>query len=265
MEGGRSPAVDPRETYISRTLDGFGDLMDCLLRSGLWKEHSMVSRSFTLAALGNLRLPSSSAIIQDINILYDARSASMAYFYFDFRDIDLDIDKRSRRNLLPSLLVQLSACSDAFCDVLSRLYEAHNDGARQPSDSALVHCLKEMLTLPDQAPVYLILDALDECPNTSGVPSSREQVLDLVKELVGLRLSSLHISVTSRPEVDIQDTLESLVSHSVSLHDESGQKKDIADYVRSVIHSNSVRALRRWRDADKDLVIKTLSERADGM
>src|SRR6266571_282566 len=111
MEGGRSPAVDPRETYISRTLDGFGDLMDCLLRSGLWKEHSMVSRSFTLAALGNLRLPSSSAIIQDINILYDARSASMAYFYFDFRDID----KRSRRNLLPSLLVQLSARSDTFC------------------------------------------------------------------------------------------------------------------------------------------------------
>jgi hypothetical protein len=67
-----------------------------------------------------------------------------------------------------------------------------------------------MLTLPDQGPVYLILDALDECPNTSGVPSSREQVLDLVKELVDLRLPSLHICVTSRPEVDIQDTLASL-------------------------------------------------------
>src|SRR6266702_6781658 len=172
MDGGRFPAVDPRETYVPLTLKGFGALMDCLLRSRLWKEHSMVSRSFTLAALGNLRLPSSSAIIQDVTTLYDARLASMAYFYFDFRNID----KRSRRNLLPSLLVQLSACSDAFCDVLSRLYEAHNDGARQPSDSALVHCLKEMLTLPDQAPVYLILDALDECPNTSGVPSSREQV-----------------------------------------------------------------------------------------
>ncbi len=221
----------------------------------------MVSRSFTLAALGNLRLPSSSAIIQDITTLYDAGSASMAYFYFDFRDID----KRSRRNLLPSLLVQLSARSDTFCDVLSRLYKAHDDGVRQPSDSALVHCLKEMLTLPDQAPVYLILDALDECPNTSGVPSSREQVLDLVKELVALRLPSLHICVTSRLEVDIQDTLGSLVSHSVSLHDESGQKEDIAEYVKSVVYSNSVRALRRWRDGDRDLVIKTLSERADGM
>jgi hypothetical protein len=221
----------------------------------------MVSRFFTLAALGNLRLPSSSAIIKDITTLYDARSTSLAYFYFDFRDID----KRSRRNLLPSLLVQLSALSDPFCDVLSRLYNAHGDGVRQPSDSALVDCLKEMLTLPDQAPVYLVLDALDECPNITGVPSSREQVLDLVKELAGLGLPSLRICVTSRPEVDIKDSLESIVSHSVSLHDESGQKEDIAEYVRSVVHSNSVRAQRRWREADKELVSNTLSEKANGM
>ena len=185
----------------------------------------------------------------------------MAYFYFDFRDID----KRSRRNLLSSLLIQLSARSDPFCDIFSHLYKAHDNGAHQPNDNALVHCLKEMLTLPDQTPVYLILDALDESPNTSGVPSSREQVLGLVQELVDLRLPSLHICVTSRPEVDIQDALGSLASHSISVHEESGQKKDIADYVRSVVHSNSVRAQRRWRDVDKDLVIKTLSERADGM
>ena len=185
----------------------------------------------------------------------------MAYFYFDFRDVD----KRSRRNLLPSLLIQLSARSDPFCDVLSRLYKAHDDGARQPNDSALMRCLKDMLTLPDQGPVYLILDALDECPKTSGVPSLREQVLDLVNELVDLRLPSLHICVTSRQEVDIKDALESVASHSVSLHDESGQKKDIATYVKSVVHAKSVREIRRWRDADKELVIRTLSEKADGM
>jgi hypothetical protein len=185
----------------------------------------------------------------------------MAYFYFDFRDAD----KRSRRNLIPSLLVQLSARSDPFCDILSRLYRVHDDGVRQPSDSSLMHCLKKMLTLPDQGPIYLILDALDECPSTSGVPSFREQVLDLVKELVDLHLPNLHICVTSRPEVDIHDTLDTVASHSVSLHDESGQKKDIAEYVVSVVNSNSARAIRRWRDADKDLVIRTLSEKADGM
>jgi hypothetical protein len=180
----------------------------------------------------------------------------MAYFYFDFRDDD----KRSCRNLLSSLLVQLSARSDPFCDILSRLYKA-----RHPSESALMRCLQDMLALPDQGPVYLIFDALDECPNTSGVPSFREQVLDLVKDLVDMRLPSLRICVTSRPEVDIKDALESLASHSVSLQDESGQQQDISKYVESVVHSNSAKAMRRWRDADKELVIKTLSERADGM
>ncbi|KAH9051145.1 hypothetical protein EDB83DRAFT_2316917 [Lactarius deliciosus] len=199
-----------------------------------------------------------STIIQKTTALYEARLASMAYFYFDFRDVD----KRSRRNLLPSLLVQLSTRSDPFCDVLSRLYKAHDDGARQPSDRALMGCLKEMLTLPDQGPVYLILDALDECPNTS---FAREQVLDFVRDLVDLRLPSLHICVTSRPEVDIQDAIGSVASHSISLHDQGGQKEDIAKYVESVVHSTSVRSIRRWRDVDKDLVIKTLSEGADGM
>jgi len=122
-----------------------------------------------------------------------------------------------------------------------------------------------MLSLPDQGPVYLIMDALDECPDTSDVPSAREQVLDLVKDLIGLRIPSLHICVTSRPEVDISDALESLASQGVSLQDESGQKKDIADYVRSVVYSGSGKFMKRWRQEDKEHVIETLSERADGM
>ena len=185
----------------------------------------------------------------------------MAYFYFDFRDVD----KQSRRNLLTSLLVQLSAHSNPRCDILSRLFDAHDKGARQPSDSALTQCLKEMLTLPKQKPVYLILDALDECPNTSEFPSTRRRVLDLVKELVGLRLPHLHICVTSRPEVDIRDTIEPLAFHSVSLHDESGQKKDITTYVRTVIYSDSGAAMSRWRLEEKELAIETLSDKADGM
>ena len=185
----------------------------------------------------------------------------MAYFYFDFRDID----KRSRRNLLRSLLIQLSAHSDPCCDILSHLYETHDNGARQPSDRALTRCLKEMLTLLNQGPVYLILDALDECPNTSEIPPTRKRVLDLVKDLVGFRLPNLHICVTSRPEVDIRDSIEPLAFHSVSLHDESGQKKDIIAYVRSVVYFDSGAAMGRWRVEEKELVIKTLSDRADGV
>jgi hypothetical protein len=121
-----------------------------------------------------------------------------------------------------------------------------------------------MLTFPDQCPIYLIMDALDESPNTSGIPSPREMVLQLLKELVDLFLPNLHICVTSRPEIDIRNVLEPLTSRRVSLHDQSGQKEDIAEYVRSVVYSDSEQIM-RWRTEDKEMVIKTLSERADGM
>jgi len=127
----------------------------------------------------------------------------------------------------------------------------------------MVECLKEMLRCLAEDPTYLILDALDECPVTSGNLSPRDEVLELVDELVGLHLPNLHICVTSRPELDIQAVLEPLTAHPVSLHDESGQKQDIADYVGSFVHSD--RRMKRWREEDKDLVISILSEKADGM
>jgi hypothetical protein len=185
----------------------------------------------------------------------------MAYFYFDFRDLD----KQHIRNLLPTLLIQLSTQSDPCRDILSRLYLAHNNGEKKPRVSVMTQCLIEMLTIFDQCPIYIILDALDECPNSSGIPSPREQVLELVKDLVNLRLHHLHICVTSRPEFDIRATLGPLALHSVSLHDQSGQKEDIVDYVNSVVYSDAETMMKRWREEDKKMVVESLSEKADGM
>ena len=191
--------------------------------------------------------------------LRNAGKASMAYFYFDFRDVD----KQKLHNLLPSLLIQLSARSDSCCDILSRLYSSHDRGVQKPSDRDMVECLKEMLALEAQRPTYIILDALDECPITSTIPSPREEVLEFVEELVGLHLPNVHICVTSRPEHDIQAVFERLTSHPVSLHDESGQQDDISNFVDSFVRSDQ--RMRRWREEDKDLVINTLSEKANGM
>ena len=183
----------------------------------------------------------------------------MAYFYFDFRDVD----KQKIQNLLPSLLTQLSARSDPCHDILSQLYFAHDRGERKPSDRAMVECLKDMLRFDAERPSFIILDALDECPITSSIPSPREEVLGLVDELVSLHLPNVHICVTSRPEYDIRVVLECLTEHPVSLHDESGQQEDISNFVTSFVHSNQ--RMRRWREEDKNLVIKVLTEKADGM
>jgi len=191
----------------------------------------------------------------------EAGQASLVYFYFDFRNVN----KQHLHDLIPSVLLQLSAHSHPHHDILSRLYKAHDSGKKQPRDVVLVNCLKQMFQLPDQPPIYLVMDALDECLDTSGIPSPRERVLQLVKELVELCLPNLHICVTSRPEVDIRDVLEPLTTLRVSLHDQRGQKQDILNYVQSIVYSDSERIMRRWKTEDKDLVIKMLSERADGM
>ena len=162
--------------------------------------------------------------------LCETGSAIMAYFYFDFKDLR----KQTCHDLLLSLLSQLSTDSSPCCNILHHVYKSHKDGAQQPSDDTLKECLKQMLTLPGQRPIYIVLDALDECPDCSGLPPPRSEVLQLVKELVDLRLRGLYICATSRPEVDIRAVLEPLAFRSVSLHDESGQKTDIADYVQNI-------------------------------
>ena len=57
--------------------------------------------------------------------------------------------------------------------------------------------------------------------------------------------------------------LDPLKPLQISLHDERGQKQDIIEYIRSIVHSD--RRMRRWRKEDQKLVIDTLSEKADGM
>jgi hypothetical protein len=208
-----------------------------------------------------LTTATSSAIIQDIERISEAGSALMAYFFFDFKDTE----KQDRRAFLSSVLVQLSSQSVALFDILLEFYSTNQHDSQKPSDSALMQCFEKMLKVSRNVPLYLVVDALDECPDISGVHSSREKVLELVEELVGLHIPNLHLCITSRPEVDIRNFLEPLTSTSdrISLHDEDGQKKDIAEYISSVVYSD--RKIMKWREQDKELVIKTLSRRADGM
>jgi hypothetical protein len=188
-----------------------------------------------------------------------AESAIMAYFYCDFRDEN----KQNCRNVVLSTISQLCDQSNICFNRLLRSYLEHGTGKRKPDDKSLTKLLNDMLSILVKDHVYLIIDALDECPDNSGMPSPREELLNLVEDLVNLGHPNLHICVTSRPEIDIQEVLEPLTSLRVSLHNQSGQKKDLVDYVSSVV--NSCRKMKGWREEDRRLVIETLSERAGGM
>ena len=191
----------------------------------------------------------------------ESSSALIAYYYFDLKDAF----KRDLRGLLSSVLVQLGADSDKCLGVLSQLYTTCGDGSEQPSEGSLVECLKGMVEQPGQVPIYIVIDAVDECPNDTGSPSARKKILRFMKDLTGWNHPNLYLCITSRPEQDIQSILNHVTptSHRVSLHEEANQRQDIDDYIRFFVDTDE--SMQRWRKEDRELVIKTLSERAEGM
>jgi hypothetical protein len=201
----------------------------------------------------------SSTIINVIDSMRKSGLASLAFFYCDFRDDE----KKVLRGLLSSLLFQLCDQSNSYSKILSDFYSEHRDGSQDPSDIALAQCLKDILRCPGLPPIYIIVDALDECPNAYGTPSPRENVLMLVKDLARLHHPKLRICVTNRPEEDIEAVLRHLVSRPVTLHDEEGQNRDILDYITSVVNTDP--RMEKWGEEDKRIVIQTLSRKADGM
>ena len=185
--------------------------------------------------------------------------AFLAFFYHDFREDQ----KRDLRGLLSSVLFQFCDQSDSYYDILSKFYSTHRYGAQSPSDDALVHCLEDILKVPGQPPIFLIVDALDECSNASPMPSHREKTLALLEKLIDLQLPNLRICVTSRPEVDIKVILGPSTFRSISLEDERGQMEDIENYIKSVVERDPRN--RRWTAQDKQMVIDGLTRNADGM
>ena len=185
--------------------------------------------------------------------------ASLAIFYYDFKEDR----KKHVSGLLSSVLFQLCDQSDSYHDILSNFYSTHRNGAQSPSDDNLVQCLMGLLKCPGQRPVYLVIDALDECPSTSSLSSPREKLLSFLEDLVEEQLPNLRICVTSRSEIDIKAILEPLAFRSVSIHDESGQKKDIVKYIESIVNTN--KNMQNWNPENKQLVIDVLTNKADGM
>jgi len=218
-----------------------------------------VSRPLDIYFSRELIVPTSSVVIEEIKTIQNSGLASLAMYYYDFREDK----KKDLHGLLSSVLFQLCEQSDSYHSILSTFYSTHLNGVQTPSDDELIICLIDLLKLPGLKPLYLIVDALDECPSTSSLSSPREKLLSLLEDLVEAQLPNLRICVTSRPEVDIKAILEPLAFCSVSVQDASGQQKDIRDYIESIVNTN--KKMRNWNSQHKQLVIDVLTRKADGM
>jgi hypothetical protein len=151
--------------------------------SWVWEDNSLV-RSSSQCLLHCVLKHSSSEIIEQTR-RYCAGEPSnrvLAYFYFSFRDTE----KQKVSNLLSSILSQLVRQADSISDTVRALYDSYHHS--QPPIDRFLSALKSMIEFHRNT--FLIIDALDECPNNSG---EREQLCSTIVEIKEWSASNLHI------------------------------------------------------------------------
>ena len=175
-------------------------------------------------------------------------SFAIAYFYFDFQSKDTSL-----RAVLQSLIKQLSLQCSRIPEVLEKLFTQNANGYQPATLEELTSTI--MSIIGDFQEVYVVFDALDECPE-------RDELMILLRKLHDGKLDTLHLLATSRKERDIEDTLKTLVSHEVPM-DESLVDGDIRVHVSKILETAI--EFRMCSVEEKDKIKTTLIDGAHGM
>ncbi|KAH0534139.1 hypothetical protein FGG08_007265 [Glutinoglossum americanum] len=196
----------------------------------------------------------SSTIIDYIQFRCEQEPGSaIAYFYFDFNDTG----KQDARSFVSSILVQLCRQRVDTPDTLQDLYKRCQNGHQRPAMGGLLAALSTTLTVFTH--VYLILDALDECPRTDG---ERGRLLKLISDIRSWSNACVHMLATSRREIDIEEAMEILLVEAPICIEEAAVSDDIRTHINSRLMG--VR-FNLWPIKIKEEVESVLSEQAGGM
>jgi hypothetical protein len=205
----------------------------------------------------------SSAVIHHLQELHleDPRTATI-YFFFDFRDSH----KQNCTNMVRSLIVQLSGVRPDTPESLKSLRRFYNTNS-QPRKDALVKAIQD--TTKGFSDVYLIIDALDECPEEE---NQRDDLLSMLKTIHGWSQANLHMLLTSRMVPSITVQLEELFeapvpgSGVINLeHHQSDIDGDITVFIDNKLKTGKYQILCKARKDIEAEIKDTLVKKANGM
>ena len=189
---------------------------------------------------------SSSSIIESIANRYrDDKKIGYAYFFFDGRDSQKDLQLHDK--FIRSLIKQFSfRCGGGIPATLVDLY---GHGQEQPLTEALQETLQRVLDGFDSA--YIIIDSLDEC-------ADKYKVLKWIEKIDSQKMGNLHMVVASRPEQEISDVFGRLANVcSVDMAKEA--RNDIETYLEQNISEED------WDEETREKVKLALRNGAQGM
>lgn len=163
--------------------------------------------------------------------------------------------------MLASLLKQI--CSQLHKDLL---FTEHFRGYKKRGERIDTQTLEEMLlaSTASFSNVYIVIDALDECPLLNG---HRESLLKSLGRILTKTPLNLHIFLTSRKEQDIDKNLRafsypsSLIEIDLLARQET-LNRDICQYIELRLASVDFNS---WPESVKEEVKQSLVENADCM
>jgi hypothetical protein len=137
-------------------------------------------------------------VVNDLNARFSKDSTiGIAYIYCNFRRKD----EQKTDDLLASLLNQLAECLPSLPSSITDLYDQHKTKRTRPSLDEICRSLKSVVTLYSR--VFIVIDALDECEETSGCRAT------FLSEIFSLQAKcSVRLFTTSRFIPDITEKFQ---------------------------------------------------------
>jgi hypothetical protein len=245
-------AADPWTNHISAHKLHEPGTGDWLLQSSFYQRWKMgaIRHIWLSGPAGCGKTIISSTLIKDVQAhCVDKDDTCLGIFYFTFSDRT----KQTYDDLLRSLAVQLGMDGPGLT-ILQMAYDKLNKGGLGVTElEDIVISLAQSYSC-----VFIMLDALDECPEEQNVRYSLLQGLEKLAQ----NIPTLKYCVTSRGIDEIRDTMAAIAATPLSLP-ASVVDADIALYV-----SNQLVSHKRLADLSEDikaLILENLSKRAHGV
>lgn len=216
-----------------------------MIVSGGWKNGSGV-RACKSAGKVTLKFFTRSFIVHHLQQSLNRAEIGIAYIYCNYKEVA----KQKLDQLLAHLLHQLVAPGSLLTDQLMTLYQTNAYKQTRPSIEDYTGLLHAAVQSFDK--VYVVVDALDECPETDGTRKS------LIAEL---RALNINVLITSRDLPIIQNHLSNAVRLEIRASEE-----DIQEYIQYRIRESDRIATYVERSPElRDLITSKILQNAKGM
>ena len=161
-----------------------------------------------------------SVIIDHLRRALHENNAALAFIYCAYND------RKKTEDLIRSLLKQIASQIPSLPDEVKSLYDLYQSQSKPtPRTDNVTQTLRSIA--PRFARVYVVIDALDECPD-----DDRTDLLDALNKVK----SSMNILVTSRPVASIKQSLHPDLEQCIEAANE-----DIIAYIEAQINKKRLK------------------------